>query len=937
MRFLVHQLLFLPLIVLVILSPSRGEEQAVPDYQKTIQPILVRHCTGCHNDQEMEGELSLDSYVSLQKGGSEGPIIVAGEPQESRLIKLLTGIEEPVMPPEDEENRPTPKEIETLMRWVAGGAPGPEEGLAERKDLVVPKLTPSSDPRPVTAVATSADGKHLAVARFQDVDLLDVATRKVLYHLKGHAGKINDVRFTADSSELIVASGIAGIYGEVRLWDVASGKPIRTFSGHDDTIYAAVASRDKQVLATGGYDHTIILWDFARGEKTRVLKGHNGAVFDLAFSPDGHNLVSASGDATVKVWHVPTGKRLDTRSEPLKEQYSVDFSPDGLQFVAGGADNRLRVWKFISKDKMKINPIIHARFGHEGAIARLRYSADGSQLVTTGLDQSIKVWQNPELKQQVVYQQQPDSIEALAVDSVNRKIFVGRMDGSLGAFELPAVPARTLAGLEAKKANPTEGVLQPTDEEATEQTEIEPNDGLGEAQTLSPPAIVSGVIGRENMDKDEQDVDQYRFHARAGERWVFEIDAARSDSPLDSILQIVDTDGKPIPRLFLQAVRDSYFTFRGKNSNQIDDFRLHNWREMKLNQYLYANGEVVRLYHYPRGPDSGFKVYPNFNQRFGFFETTPVTHSLGEVCYIVEPHKSTDTIVPNGLPVFPIYYENDDDSQRQLGKDSRLTFTAPHDGDYLARVRDVRRFGGEEYKYKLHIRPKRPDFKLRIDRDLTVPIGGLRRINMKLNRIDGFDGPVSVEITGLPPGFSLAGPIAIEAGQHRASATIRAGEDATEPTEESLKNTRITAAASVNGQRITHDIGSFNQIKLGEKPKLRISIDPDNEAIDSDGLPVLVIPAGKTIKCKLVVERIDHEGVIGFGHEEAAWNLPHGVYVDNIGLNGVLMLAKENEREVFITAEPGVAENERPIFFEAGIDGRPASSPVLLRVTPDDS
>ena len=72
--------------------------------------------------------------------------------------------------------------------------------------------------------------------------------------------------------------------------------------------------------------------------------------------------------------------------------------------------------------------------------------------------------------------------------------------------------------------------------------------------------------------------------------------------------------------------------------------------------------------------------------------------------------------------------------------------------------------------------------------------------------------------------------------------------------------------------------------------------------------------------------------MIGFGHEEAAWNLPHGVYVDNIGLNGVLMLAKENEREVFITAEPGVAENERPIFFEAGIDGRPASSPLLLRV-----
>ena len=85
------------------------------------------------------------------------------------------------------------------------------------------------------------------------------------------------------------------------------------------------------------------------------------------------------------------------------------------------------------------------------------------------------------------------------------------------------------------------------------------------------------------------------------------------------------------------------------------------------------------------------------------------------------------------------------------------------------------------------------------------------------------------------------------------------------------------------------------------------------------------------------MERIDHDGIIGFGSEEAAWNLPHGIYVDNIGLNGVLMLANENEREVFITAESWVAETERPIFFEAGVDGRPTSRPVMARVVPGDS
>ena len=45
-------------------------------------------------------------------------------------------------------------------------------------------------------------------------------------------------------------------------------------------------------------------------------------------------------------------------------------------------------------------------------------------------------------------------------------------------------------------------------------------------------------------------------------------------------------------------------------------------------------------------------------------------------------------LVSTGLPVFPLYYANDDDGQRRLGSDSRLTFTAPADGAYLvARAR----------------------------------------------------------------------------------------------------------------------------------------------------------------------------------------------------------------------------------------------------------
>jgi WD40 repeat protein len=126
-------------------------------------------------------------------------------------------------------------------------------------------------------------------------------------------------------------------------------------------------------LATGSYDRAIVIWDVETGQQKHVLEGHNGAVFDLAFSPDDRVLASASADATVKIWSTVTGRRLDTLSQPLKEQRSVDISPDGQFVVAGGEDNRIRMWRLLSIESPRINPLIHARFAHEGGIERVRF------------------------------------------------------------------------------------------------------------------------------------------------------------------------------------------------------------------------------------------------------------------------------------------------------------------------------------------------------------------------------------------------------------------------------------------------------------------------------------------------------------------------------------------------------------------------------------
>src|SRR5258708_219139 len=58
--------------------------------------------------------------------------------------------------------------------------------------------------------------------------------------------------------------------GAVRLWDLSTGKPIRTFKGHADMITAAALSRDSKKLVTASVDGAARLWDVASGKEKRV-------------------------------------------------------------------------------------------------------------------------------------------------------------------------------------------------------------------------------------------------------------------------------------------------------------------------------------------------------------------------------------------------------------------------------------------------------------------------------------------------------------------------------------------------------------------------------------------------------------------------------------------------------------------------------------------
>jgi hypothetical protein len=345
---------------------------------------------------------------------------------------------------------------------------------------------------------------------------------------------------------------------------------------------------------------------------------------------------------------------------------------------------------------------------------------------------------------------------------------------------------------------------------------------------------------------------------------------------------------------------------------------------MELNEFLYMQGEVCKIFRMPQGPDSGFQFYQMRGKRRGYFDTCATTHALDEPCYIVEPHPPGTQLVPTGLPLFTLNYVNDDDGDRKLGNDSRLTFVAPSAGIYLVRVADVRGFQGDRFTYRLTVREAKPDFEVTLrDTAPSVNAGSGRRLSFSAERIDGFDGDITIDVSGLPPGFTTSSPLVIQAGHQDAVAVLNAAADAPQPTRENAMTSKISARAEIGGKTVTKDVNALGMIKLMPKPNLIVRLEPAE----------VTIAPGTTISCKLKVERNGFTDRVQFDVD----NLPHGVIVDNIGLSGVLIPAEQSERQIFLTAAPWVPNTSRRFQAVAKNAGSQVSLPIVLHVRKPDT